>query len=208
MDAIKSPSSFHFELKIVSAKNIQVTNSKDYLFVRCYLSAGNNKRVRLESQEVFQNQLIFWKESFSLDVIATQPMDAIVQGTVIFELRSRTNTTSVLQHLIGANAKRRGSQLLGRCEVSWRSIFESPNTESERWLVLRPKKAKTKAPSICVSVKIQTPQVEIMNETKTKDFNKQKNKLDESCGCSYGQYCEHWCTDTELFSIGFVMDAF
>ncbi|KAI3506464.1 hypothetical protein L1887_28823 [Cichorium endivia] len=208
MDAIKALSSFRFEVKIMSAKNIQVTNSKGYLFVRCYLSAGNNKRVRLESQKVSPNENICWRESFSLDCIARQSVDAITHGNVVFELRSRTSTTPFLKKFIGGNANVRGSQLLGRGEVSWRSILESPNMESERWLAMRSKKADIKEPSICVSMKIQTPQVEVMNETKTKVFGKLKNKLDESCGCSHGHCCETSCIDSELFAIGFALDAF
>ncbi|KAL7599854.1 hypothetical protein Lser_V15G22402 [Lactuca serriola] len=207
MDAIKALSSFQVDVKIMSAKNIQVSNSKDYLFVRCYLSVGNNKRVRLESHAISPNEKISWNESFSLDCIATQSIDAIIQGTVVFELRSRSSKTPLLHKFIGGNANVRGSQLVGRGEVSWRSVFESQNMEGERWLLMRSKKADIKAPSICVSMKIQNPLVK--NETKsTKTFGKLKNKRDESCGCSHGHCCETSCIDSELFAIGFALDAF
>ncbi|KAI3665024.1 hypothetical protein L6452_43640 [Arctium lappa] len=203
MDAMKSPSSLHFEVKIMNAKNIEVTDSKGYLFIRYYLSAGNNKRVRLESRD------ISWNESFSLDCLGTkQSMDMIIQGTVIFELRWRRSTVPLFRKIIGGEVNVGGSQLLGRAEVPWRGILDSPNMESERWVMMKSKKAVIKAPSICVHMKIQVPTVVIMKESKTKDVGKLKNKWDETCGCSHGHCCQNLCVDSEIVAMGLALDAF
>ncbi|KVF64261.1 uncharacterized protein LOC112505159 [Cynara cardunculus var. scolymus] len=211
MDAVKALSSLQFEVKIVSAKNIQVRDSKGYLFVRCYLSAGNNKRVRLESRDISTSGGYFsWNESFSLDCLGTkQSMDMIIQGTVVFELRCRS-TVPLIRMIIGGdeNIGCWSSQLLGRAEVPWREIFESSKMESERWIVMRSKKIVTKSPSVCVTLKIQVPPVVVMKERNTKDGGKFKNKWDESCGCSHGHCCQNLCVDSEMVAMGLALDAF
>lgn len=78
--------------------------------------------------------------------------------------------------------------------------------ESERWVVMQSKKAAMKAPSICVSMKIQVPPVVVMKERKTKDVDKLKNKWDESCGCSHGHCCQNLCVDSEIIAMGLALD--
>ncbi|KAJ9564780.1 hypothetical protein OSB04_000746 [Centaurea solstitialis] len=193
MVSIKSLSSLHCELKIMNAKNIEATNSNGYLFVRCYLSAGNNKRVRLDSRQVSPDGDCSWNESFSLDCIGTnQSMDMIIHGTIILELRWRSNTT-----LFG------GSQLLGRSEMSWRGVFESPNMELETWVMMKSKKNFIKSSSVHIAMKIEVPSVVDLVERKG------NNRRDESCGCCHGDCCNNnTCFDSDLFVIGAALEAF
>ncbi|KAJ9564779.1 hypothetical protein OSB04_000745 [Centaurea solstitialis] len=193
MDALKALSSLHCELKIMNAKNIQATKSNGYLFVRCYLSAGNDKRVRLDSRQVSPNGDCSWNESFSLDCIGTnQSMDMIIHGTIILELRWRSNTTLL-----------RGSQLLGKSEMSWRSVFESPNMELETWVMMISKKNFIKSPSVHIAMKIEVPcGVDLVER-------KRNNRRDESCGCCHGDCCNNnTCFDSDLFLIGAALEAF
>ncbi|CAH1427795.1 unnamed protein product [Lactuca virosa] len=192
MDTLKA---LHFELKIMNAKNDQVTNSNGYFFVRCYLSAGNNKRVRLDSQEVSPNKEFSMSESFSLDCIGTkQSMDMIIHGTIVLELRLRSFTAAMF----------RGSQLVGRTELSWRDVFESPSMQMESWVIMKSKKKDVKAPSVLIAMKIETPfscGVDLIER-------KRKNKWDERCGCSHADCSQNTCLDGELFAIGGALDAF
>ncbi|KAM7513633.1 hypothetical protein LguiA_003216 [Lonicera macranthoides] len=54
-------------------------------------------------------------------------MDKLIQGNAVFELRWRNNT-SILGRI-------RGSRLLGRAEIPWKSVFESPDMKLEKWIV-------------------------------------------------------------------------
>ncbi|KAI3717190.1 hypothetical protein L1987_68636 [Smallanthus sonchifolius] len=189
MDAL---SSLHCELKIMNAKNIQLTNSSGYLFVRCYLSAGNNKRVRVDSREVSSNGYICWNESFSLDCVGTkQSMDMIVHGTIVLELRWRSNSFALFGR----------SQLVGRGEVSWRGAFESPSMEIERCVMMEMKKKGVKAPSVRVAMKIVVL-------SRGGLVARKMNKWDESCECCHGDCCNNTYVDTEFFLIGGALDAF
>ncbi|KAI3665016.1 hypothetical protein L6452_43632 [Arctium lappa] len=193
MDALKALSSLHCELKIKNSKNIQVTNSNGYLFVRCYLSAGNNKRVRLDSRQVAPDGDFSWDESFSLDCIGTnQSMDMIIHGTIVLELRWKSNATLF-----------RGSRLLDTSEMSWRSVFESPKMELETWVMMKSKKNVVKSPCVRIAMKIEVPSgVDLVER-------KRKNRWDESCGCCHGDCCNNdTCFDSELFVIGAALDAF
>ncbi|XP_076924913.1 uncharacterized protein LOC143587530 [Bidens hawaiensis] len=191
MDAIKALSSLHCELKIMNARNIQLTNSGGYLFVRCYLSAGNNKRVRVDSREVSSKGDLSWNESFSLDCKGTkQSMGMIIHGMIVLELRWRSNSIALFGR----------SQLVGRAEVSWRDAFESPNMEIDRWVMMDLKKKGVKAPSVCVAMKIEVPSSEGMVVRKM-------NKWDESCGCCHGDCCNNTYVDSEFLLIGAVLDA-
>nr|GEX06882.1 hypothetical protein [Tanacetum cinerariifolium] len=186
MDALKALSSLQCKLKILNAKNIHVANSDGYLFIRCYLSSGNNKRVRLDSRKVSPNGSFSWNESFSLDCKGTkQSMGMIIHGTVVLEFHWRRTTSS----------------LFGRAEVSWKGVFESPNMEMERCVMMKTKNKDMKAPSVRIVMKIKTPNGVALVERK-------KNKWDESCGCCHGDFCNSACLDSELFVIGAALDDF
>ncbi|KVH96845.1 hypothetical protein Ccrd_001059 [Cynara cardunculus var. scolymus] len=171
----------------MNAKNIQATSSNGYIFVRCYLSVGNDKRVRLESQRMSPNGDFSCDESFSLDCTGTnQSMDMIIHGTLALELRWRSNAVA----LFG------GSRLLGRSKVSWRSVFESLNMELETWVMMKPKKNIVKSPCVRIAMKIEAPpRVDLVER-------RRKNRWDESCGCCHGDCCNNnTCFDSEHFVI-------
>ncbi|KAK1423734.1 hypothetical protein QVD17_19042 [Tagetes erecta] len=187
MDALKDLSSLHCEIKIMNAKNIQLTNTNGCLFVRCYVSAGNNKRVRVDSREVCPNGEVSWNESFSLDCVGTkQSTDVIVQGTIVLELRWRSNSLASFGR----------SELVGRGEVSWRSAFESLNMQIERCVMLEAKKKGVKAPFVNVGMKISSGGL----------VARKMKKWDESC---HDECCNvSACVDSEFFFIGTALDAF
>ncbi|KAK1423735.1 hypothetical protein QVD17_19043 [Tagetes erecta] len=190
MDALKDVSSLHCEIKIINAKNIQLTNTNGFLFVRCYVSAGNNKRVHVDSREVCPNGEVSWNESFSLDCVGTkQSTDMIVQGTIVLELRWRSNSLASFGR----------SQVVGRGKVSWGGAFESLNMEIERCVTLEPKKKGVKVPSVYVGMKISSEGL----------VARKMKKWDESCECCRGDCCNmSTCVDSEFFLIGAALDGF
>ncbi|GKC61874.1 hypothetical protein Tco_1089472 [Tanacetum coccineum] len=71
--------------------------------------------------------------------------------------------------------QRTTSSLFGRAEVSWKGVFESPNMEMERCVMMKTKNKDVKAPSVRIVMKIETPNGVALVERK-------KNKWDESRG--------------------------
>ncbi|KAJ6419437.1 hypothetical protein OIU84_029531 [Salix udensis] len=59
------------EIEILQAKNVEF-KSHGSLFVRYYLSTGNNKRAQLNSREISAKADLFWNESFSLQCSGTE----------------------------------------------------------------------------------------------------------------------------------------
>ncbi|XP_071704552.1 uncharacterized protein [Rutidosis leptorrhynchoides] len=195
MDALKNLLSFHCELKIMSAKNIQVTSSNEYLFVRCYLYAGQNKRVRFDSREISKNGKLSWNEAFSLDCVGNnKSIDMITNKKIVLEIRSRSNST--VTNLLG------GSRLIGRADVSWSDVLESKNMEIEKWVTMKSKKKDVKAPCVRIAMKIEVP------HSVGSVVRKKTSKLEDSCGCCYGDCCNSTCVDSEFFVIGAALDAF
>ncbi|XP_059639628.1 uncharacterized protein LOC132282002 [Cornus florida] len=198
MDALQYLSSLSCELRIIRAKNMEFVKSTGHLFVRCYLSAGNNKRVRINSQEISSKSDLFWDESFSLECAGTKDsMDMLVQGSVVLELRWRS-TVPVL-------GKLGGSRLLGRGEIPWKTVFESPEMEIEQWFSLVPMSRRVhedvKPPALQVWMKVRVPAT---IETVPRRKNGRLTKWDE-CGCMAGG-CR--CADYEIFALAAALDAF
>nr|XP_009774191.1 PREDICTED: uncharacterized protein LOC104224270 [Nicotiana sylvestris] len=135
MEKTQNCSTISCEIQIIMAKNIeQISSGKNSLFVRCYLPAGNNQRVQLNSEEIISSSKsdnnLFWDESFSLDCMGTQDsINMLKQGTVILELRSR-KYLPVFGENIG------GSQVLGRAEIPWKRVFESTEMEIQEWAIM------------------------------------------------------------------------
>ncbi|KAA8546823.1 hypothetical protein F0562_003253 [Nyssa sinensis] len=99
MGAPQSLSSLSCELRIIRAKNMEF-KSVGYLFVRCYLSAGNSTRVQLNSREISSKSNLFWNESFSLQCLGTKDSrDMLIKGRVVFELCWRS-TVPVLGRIV------------------------------------------------------------------------------------------------------------
>ncbi|KAJ7945399.1 C2 domain protein [Quillaja saponaria] len=189
MDA--SQPSFSFELRIIRAKNTEF-KSIENLFVRVYFSAGNKKKIQLNTQKVSKFDP-FWNESFAFDCFGTQDtMKNLKQESVVFELRRRNTTW--------------GSQLLGRAEVPWKTVLESPNMELEEYWVTMVS-TKNKPPKLQVSLKIQVPAVmdDLKNRLNRNDHSRHQ-KWDHECGCKDGHGCS--TKDYDIFAIAAALEAF
>ncbi|KAL7223462.1 hypothetical protein ACSBR1_024997 [Camellia fascicularis] len=207
MGAPQNLSSFRCELRIIRAQNIEL-KSNGHLFVRCYLSAGKNNRVRLDSQEISSKSNLFWNESLSLECLGTQDsMERLMQGSVVFELRWRSTAPFIGQ--IG------GSHLLGRAEIPWKTVSETPEMEIEKWAVVVPKSRRVyediKPPAVQVAMKIIVPTVKealsvpvpVMPSRKRRN-NRRVTNSDE-CGCM-DVGCN--CADYDIFALITALDAF
>ncbi|XP_050388176.1 uncharacterized protein LOC126805115 [Argentina anserina] len=187
-------SSLSCELRIIQAKNIEFLKNTGNLFVRYYLSAGDSKRIRLNTREISAKSDHIWNESISLECNAS---DRFVQDTVVFELRWRS-TVPVFGR-IG------GSQLLGRAEVPWKEVLESPNMELDKWITMTTGGRAlegVKPPKIQVSIKVAV-QAEVAIE---KRRQRRTKKWDE-CGCEDGHGYGCTCSDYEIFALAVLLEA-
>ncbi|XP_022739668.1 uncharacterized protein LOC111291845 [Durio zibethinus] len=186
-------SSLCCELRILQAKNIE-PKSPGNLFIRYYLSAGNNKRIQLNSQEIYsKSELLIWNVSFSLECSgAEESLNDLKQQTVVFELRWRSRTP-----VLGRIGK---SQLLGRAEIPWKAVFESLNVEiGKYWLTMVSMNNRVREslepPSLQISMTLVRGPAIVQIEKRKKRFN---NNWD-GCGCNdIGGGCS--CADYEMFA--------
>lgn len=193
-------SSLSCELRIIKAKNIELKSNGGFLFVRYYLSAcGNssNKRIQLSSKEISSSSRShpIWNESFSLDCLGSEDSIAELNNqTVVFELRWRSYT------FLGGKRK---SKVLGRAEIPWRRVFESPDMEMESWITMIAKRncskvvdeEAVKSPSLLVAMKVRVS--EVMEMEKLKRRSEKLNKCNDedkehgsrhnfgTCNCIY-----------------------
>ncbi|XP_052190774.1 uncharacterized protein LOC127800287 [Diospyros lotus] len=196
------PSFLGCELRIRRAKNIELKPNTQ-LFVRCYLSAGNDKRIRLDSKVISsKSDLLFFNHSFSLECLASQEAtQALIRhGTVVFELRRRS-ATPFLGNICG-------SHLLGRAEVPWKTVSEASEMEIEEWVSLvsdrrRVHHQDVKPPALQVSIKVKLPVVSPGSRGRRR-LAKWDNDHDE-CGCK-DVGCN--CADYDVFALAAAMEAF
>ncbi|KAI8019209.1 hypothetical protein LOK49_LG04G01594 [Camellia lanceoleosa] len=211
MGAPQNLSSSRCELRIIRAKNIEL-KSNGHLFVRCYLSAGNNNRVRLDSQEISSKSDLFWNETLSLECSGTQDsMEMLLmQGSVVFELRWRSSLPVL--------GKIGGSHLLGRAEIPWKTVSETPEMKTEKWAVMVPKSRRVyediKPPAVQVAMKLKVPTVKeatsvpvpvLMPTTLRKRRNNQRVTNSDECGC-VDVGCN--CADYDMFALVAALDGF
>ncbi|KAI3462064.1 hypothetical protein Pfo_018727 [Paulownia fortunei] len=182
--------SLSFELRIIRARNINLKSSGE-LFVRCYLSAGSNKRVRLDSQEISSKSDLCWNQTFSLDCLGTEDtIKLLKQGTIVFELRRRSSAPFI--------GRMNGSKLLARSEMPWNDVVDAPNMAIEKWVVMIPKIG-------CVYDDVKPPAVQIAMKVQESAEVVEKRKISErrwdECGCNS-------CLDYEFFAIEAALEAF
>ncbi|KAI3441140.1 uncharacterized protein J3R85_002821 [Psidium guajava] len=131
MGASRPSSSFSCEIRITEAKNMDLVQPNDTVFLRLYLSAGNtNQKIQLNTRELPSpsSSGLHWNESFSLECSGNEDsMKALRQESVVFELRTRSKA-SILAPI------RRRSRVVGRAEIPWRAVLESPGMEMETWV--------------------------------------------------------------------------
>ncbi|KAG4934789.1 hypothetical protein JHK85_049708 [Glycine max] len=102
-----------------------------------------------------------------------------------------------------------GSHVVGKGEIPWKAIFESPNMEFKEWVKMDLvsgidcEDVMFKEPQVQVEIKIQ---VEKENNNRRKRLN---NRWDE-CGCKQGHDQHAWCSaeDYDIFALGAVLEAF
>ncbi|XP_044469125.1 uncharacterized protein LOC123198506 [Mangifera indica] len=195
-------SSLSCELRIIRAKNIELNKSisNGGLFVRYYLYVGNNKRIQLNTQEISPSSgHLIWNESFSLECLGSEEsISNLKQQTVVFELRWRRTTPSFL-------GKKCKSQLMGRGEIPWEKVLESPKMEVENWVVMASKQSDNntrvcnedvKPPSLQVAMKVEVPK---LVEMKRNEKLKKRDDHREECGC--GDAGAFHCVDYELYAL-------
>ncbi|KAK8663812.1 hypothetical protein V6N13_083617 [Hibiscus sabdariffa] len=193
-------SSLCCELRILEAKNIQL-KSHGNLFIRYYLPAGNKKKIQLNTKHIStkSSQMITWNEFFSLEFSASEvSVNCLKQQALVFELRRRRKLGK--------------SVVLGRAEMPWKAVFESPNMEIDKyWLTLVSTndgdlETSVNPPSISISMKlVQGPAVaEIEKQKKRKP--RLKNTWD-GCGCQGFDGGCNCCADYEIFAIAAAMEG-
>ncbi|GFP84828.1 hypothetical protein PHJA_000626600 [Phtheirospermum japonicum] len=185
--------SLSLELKIIRARNINHNSSDQDLFVRCYLSAESNKRVKLDSQEISPKSNLTFNQTFSLGCLGSKDaIKCLKQGTIVFELRQRRSAT-----FIGRMIK--GSKLLATAEMPWNDVVDVPNMEIEKWVVMVQKTGSRvyddviKPPAVLIAMKVQES-AEVIERKKI-------NEWDEHCGCNS-------CAESEFLAIGAALEAF
>lgn len=205
MGAFQQLSSLSFDLRIKQAKNIEYLKSTGKVFVRYYLSAGNNKRIQLNTSEIpVKSDCFVWDESFSLECHGAEDCSSLKHESVVFELRWRKPVP-----VFG----RRSSQLLGRAEIPWKEIFESPNMVLDKWVTtdfstslgvegVKPAKLQV---GIRVGVKACLPEVETMEKRRE---SRVKKYMDESCGCKNRHAQDCTCGDYDIFALAAALEAF
>ncbi|KAE8700096.1 hypothetical protein F3Y22_tig00110562pilonHSYRG00079 [Hibiscus syriacus] len=191
------------ELRILEAKNIEL-KSHGNIFIRYYLPAGNNNKIQLNTKQISTNssQFIMWNQSFSLECSASEEsINHLKQQTLVFELRRRRKLGK--------------SVVLGRAEMPWKAVFESPNMEvDECWLTLVTMnggdvETGVKPPSIRVSIKlIQGPAMAEIEKQMKKKKKKQRMKNNyDGCGCQGIDVGCNCAADYEIFAIAAAMEG-
>ncbi|MED6148442.1 hypothetical protein PIB30_053279 [Stylosanthes scabra] len=189
---------FKCEIRIIQVQNVDSIKSKGNLFARFYLPSGNNnKRIQVNTKKVHSKSLPFWNKSFTLDCSCPQEfLDSLKhEESLVLEVRQ--------------SKKILGSSLVGKGEVSWKEILESPNMVYKEWVKMVPCKEQEEALKVEVEIKIQVAKEEEKeNNNKKKRFN---FNWDE-CGCKNGHDHDHnaWCNsdDYDVFALGLALEAF
>ncbi|KAI6699580.1 hypothetical protein NL676_013904 [Syzygium grande] len=209
MVASRPPSSFSCEISITEAKNMDLVQPTDTVFVRLYLSAGNSgQKIRLNTRELPSpsSSGLLWNESFSLACVGNEDsMRALRQASVVFELRTR-NGASVL----GPIGRR--SKVVGRAEVPWKTVLESPNMEMETWARMAPPSRRrvsedVKPPSVRIAARLRMVDTADVVDRRERTREARLKKAGEcecdDCGLSL---CSR--EDYDVFAIAATVEAF
>lgn len=100
---------------------------------------------------------------------------------------------------------------MGKGEIPWKAILESPNMEFKEWVKMDLVSGNDcgdmfRAPEVQVEIKIRVASAaEMVKENRRRRLN----KWDE-CGCKYGHDQHAWCSaeDYEIFALGAALEAF
>lgn len=196
-------SSLTFDLKIVEAKNIEISKSKGNLSVRFYLPSGmgNNKTsIGLNTRGISAKNDHVWNETFSLACCGVEDysMDItnLKQESLVFELWLRKKLP-VFGATLGA------SKLLGRGVISLEEVLVSPNTVFDKWVNLISTHGRV----------VESPKLKVeMRVGVVKDEKKRPSLLGKKywnkCGCKDGH--DHGCSydDYDAFALAAALEAF
>ncbi|KAG6594878.1 hypothetical protein SDJN03_11431, partial [Cucurbita argyrosperma subsp. sororia] len=190
MNTAQNSSSFSCEISILQAINLEFKSPKN-LFVRYYLSAGNNERIRLNTQQISSKFDFIWNQSLSLECLGTHDsIHALKQSTVVFELRQAKALPPLLGRILG-------SRLLGRGEIPWEEVFGSPNLEIAKWVCLVREGLGLKQPKLKVGMRVR------VNKMETEMKRKRCGIWKDECGCN----CKmDYCADHDVFAIAAAME--
>ncbi|KAJ6916949.1 hypothetical protein NC652_019375 [Populus alba x Populus x berolinensis] len=149
--------------------------------------------------EILQAKNVEFKSHGSLFCSGTEDsINNLKQQTVVFELRWRS--TNAILGRIG------GSQLLGRAEVPWKTVVESPKLEMERWVTMIPKKGSVpddvKPPAVQIAMRVRVP---AMAEMEVKKKRNGRLKRWDECGCCKDSGCR--CEDYDIFVLVAALEA-
>ncbi|KAF8089294.1 hypothetical protein N665_0510s0009 [Sinapis alba] len=196
----KKLSSLKCEVRVVEARNVEIKSQASTLFVRFYLSAGHNRKIEVNTREICpKSENLIWDQSFGLECQGDEEaVEELKQQRVVFELRRR-KTASFLR-------KSSRSEVVGRGEVSWASVFESRGMEMERFVVMSQSKTPVfgdESPVLLkIGLKVQGLEMKMLNKMLI-------NKKEKLCACCYSSRdcgsCS--CLDYEAFALACALDC-
>ncbi|KAL3721708.1 hypothetical protein ACJRO7_034103 [Eucalyptus globulus] len=208
MGASTPPSSFSCEIRIAEAKNMDLVQPSDAVFVRLYLSAGNsNQKIQLNTRELPSpsSSGLRWNESFSLECTGSEDsMKSLSQASVVFELRTRSRSS-----ILGPIGRR--SKVVGRAEVPWKTVLESPGMEVETWARMAPPSRRRlsedgKPPSVRIAMRLRAADMADVDVRKTtREARLKKTEECECDGCGLG-FCSR--EDYDVFALAAAFEAF
>ncbi|XP_030535069.1 uncharacterized protein LOC115744110 [Rhodamnia argentea] len=178
-----SSSSFSCEIRITEAKNMDLVQPTDTVFLRLYLSAGStNQKIRLNTRELPSpsSSGLHWNESFSLECTGNEDSaKALRQESVVFELRARSKAS-----ILGPIGRR--SRVVGRAEIPWKTVLESPGMEMETWVRMGSSSRgrvseDVKPPSVRIAMRLRiADMVAVGRRERTREARLKKTG---ECGC-------------------------
>ncbi|KAL1215472.1 hypothetical protein V5N11_021897 [Cardamine amara subsp. amara] len=188
------------EVRIVEARNVEIKSQASTLFVRFYLSAGHNRKIEVNTREICsKSDKLIWDQSFGLECQGNEAaVEELRQQRVVFELR-RKKTSSFL----GKSSK---SEVVGRGEVSWESVFESPGMEIERFVVMGESKNLVSEDEKPLLLKIAL-KVQALEEMEKMMIKKEKKLEKLCCVCSSRDCGSCNCLDYEAFALACALDC-
>ncbi|KAF8115779.1 hypothetical protein N665_0025s0228 [Sinapis alba] len=191
MGIVRNLCSLKFEVKVMEARNVKLKTSPSSLFVRFYLHAGSNRKIELNTTEICSRSddkvIIIWNQSFGLECQGNETaVEELKKESVVFELRRR-KTTSFM-------SKWSRSVLVGRGEVSWRSVVESDGMEIERFIVMDEMKDCNKPLMLKIALKLQASK--LVNTKRVEE---------DLCVCRDCRTCN--CLDYEAFVVACALDG-
>lgn len=188
------------EVRIVQARNVEIKSQSSTLFVRFYLSAGHNRKIQVNTREISsKSDQLMWDQSFGLECQGNEAaVEELKQQRVVFELRKK-KTSSFLR-------KSSRSEVVGRGEVSWESVFESPGMEIERFVVMGESKNRVLEDEKPMLLKIAL-KVQALEEME-KMLNKKEKRLEKLCYVCSSRDCGSCnCLDYEAFALACALDC-